>query len=185
MEHISAELSKKELIRQKRIEAGRKGGKNKKGKKNQVTLDREAALKLYRDGVTLNTQRLLSVQRVLAFGSIKVFRIDTHWEDSPNGKTKYKVKSKPRLVESDYEIIKALDYEFADGENPNDDFTYYFITTKDPDKYTIDSMLDRTFGRAKESLEIVKPPELDDKEREQANTALQKFIHGHRKNPRK
>ncbi len=179
MEHISKEIGKRKMTR---TEISRLGGKAKKGKRSRYVLDREAALKAYRDGVTQSTLTLLSIQKILAKGSLRVFRIDTHWEDSPNGKTKYKVRSKPKLVESDREIIKALDYEFGDGEDPNDDFTYFFVTTKDPDARVIDSMLDRTFGRAKESLEITKPPEIEEKEREIVNNALEKFLHGYRKN---
>lgn len=133
-------------------EAGRKGGTKKKGSKSAHVLDREQALEAYKQGVIKSSRTLLNVQKMLAFGSIKVFRIDTHWEQ--NGKSKVKVRSKPQLVINDDEIIEALDYEYGDGESPNDDTTFYFVTTKDPDQRAIDSLLDRTFGKAKESMEI-------------------------------
>lgn len=159
-----------------------KGGRNRKGTKNKTTLDREAALKAWQDGVVKRSQGLLNVQSMLALGSIKVFRIDSHWEDSQNGKTKYKVKSKPRLVVNNDEIIAALDFEFGSGlENPSNDSTYYFVTTKDPDGQAINSLMDRTFGRPKESIEITAPPIIDPKEREQANKALASFLHGRNK----
>lgn len=179
MAHISEEL------RKIKIEAGRKGGRNKKGKRSKLVLTREEALKAFHNGVIKSTTGLLNVQRMLAFGSIKVFRIDSHWEDSSNGKTKYKVKSKPILVSDEDEIIAALDYEFGSGESPNDDSTYYFVTTKDPDQRAIDSLLDRTFGRPKESLELIAPIEVDPKDRDKTNQALERFLHGHRKNTKK
>lgn len=168
--------------KKKLSEWGKKGGYGKRGKKAKTTLDREAALKAWQDGVVKRSQGLLNVQSMLALGSIKVFRIDSHWEDSSNGKTKYKVKSKPRLVTNNNEIIAALDFEFGTGlEDPNDDTTYYFVTTKDPDGQAINSLMDRTFGRPKESLEIIPPPVIDPDELEQANSALAAFLHGRNK----
>lgn len=169
------------ILKKKLSEAGRRGGHAKKGKRAKHVIDREAALKAWQEGALKRSQGLLNVQSMLALGSIKVFRIDSHWEDSSNGKSKFKVKSKPRLVSNTEEIIAALDYEFGDGESPSDDETYYFVTTKDPDGRAIDSMMDRMFGRPKESLEIITPPPIDPKEREKANKVLANFLHGRNK----
>lgn len=129
-----------------------KGGKNKKGKKHKTTLDREAALEAWHQGVINRTQGLLTVQSVLAFGCIKVMRIDSHWEGS--AKNKKLVKSKPVIVEDDDEIIAAIDYEYGDGDCPNTDSAYYFVATKDPDNQAINSLMDRTFGRAQEKIDL-------------------------------
>lgn len=178
LKHISEELHKKRVL------AGRKGGTNKRGKKNNTTLTKELALKLYNEGVIKRTQGLLHIQSVLAAGTIKVFRIDSYWEE--RGKTKYKVKNKPALVHDDDEIIAALDYEFGDGESPSDDLHYYFVATQDPNPMVIEHMMSRTFGRPKESIEITNPPELDKKKRELANEAIRKYLDGKRtKNPAK
>ncbi len=126
-------------------ELGRKGSR--KGKKNKKTIDRERMLKEMQDHVASKSRTLMTSQMILAMGTIKVFRIDT--ETVGSGKEK-----KPVLVTSDYEIINALDYYYAEGESPNDDDTYYFVSTKDPDNHAIKDLLDRTFGKAQESVAV-------------------------------
>lgn len=132
----------------------KKGGKmpgagRPKGLKNKATIDREKFLQEWKDKVAQRSHSLLNVQTMLAVGTIKVFKIVTT-TDSKGHST----RSKPELVENDDEIIAALDYEYGDGESPNDEEDYYFVTTKDPENQAINSLLDRTFGKPKESVDV-------------------------------
>ncbi len=128
------------------------GGQARKGTKNKSTIDREKQIERYKDLTASRTKTIWSSQMILAMGSIKVFRIDT--ETIGEGKNAKRIRKRPVLVESLEEIIDALDYEYAHGENPSDEDMYYFVTTKDPDGMVMKDLLDRTFGKAKESVDV-------------------------------
>lgn len=128
------------------------GAGRKKGGKNASTIEREKVLELAKDIIAGRTKRLIDTQSILAMGAIKVFVIRSHWEGT--GKNKKLIKSKPEIVVDDEEIANALDAEFGDGESPNDENSYYFVVTKDPDNQAIESLLNRTFGRATENKNI-------------------------------
>jgi len=131
---------------------GLKGGYNKKGKKHKTTIEREKVLEMAKDIVAGRTKRLIDTQSILAMGAIKVFVIRSHWEGT--GKNKRLVKEKPEIVADDEEIANALDYEFGEGDSPNDENSYYFVVTKDPDNSAIESLLNRTFGKATENKNL-------------------------------
>lgn len=163
-----------EELRKARSEAGKIGGRNKRGKRSHLVLEREAVLEAWKNGVHKRTQSLLQAQTMLAMGAIKVFRIDYEWRGI--GKNRYKIAKKPDIVISEEEIMDALDHEYGAGESPSDDMKFYFVMTKDPDNSAINSLLDRTFGRAKESIEISAPVSVDSKDKNIANDALSKFL---------
>lgn len=145
-------------MQEKKVKGKKRGGGKQpgagrpKGRKNNATIEREAALEAFKNGVTKRANALMNVQTMLAFGTIKVFRIETEYSGS--GKNRKATRKKPVLVSDDEEIINALDYTYGDGESPNDDETYYFVTTKDPENNAINSLLDRTFGKPKEQIAI-------------------------------
>lgn len=139
-------------------ELARRGGLKRKGTKNKSTIDRERMLSQFQDFVARKSKTLLASQLALGVGSLYVFRIDT--EIIGSGKNEKRFKKKPVLVQDIDEIINALDFYYAEGESPNNDQTYYFITTKDPENKAIDSLLDRTFGKPKESIEMKHSGEL-------------------------
>lgn len=130
---------------------GKKGGRP-KGKKNSATIDREKVLELAKDIIAGRTRKLIDTQTILAIGAIKVFVIKSHWEGA--GKNKRKVKSKPEIVSNDEDIIKVIDYEYGEGEDPNTDDEYFFVMTKDPDNQAINSLMDRTYGKATENKNV-------------------------------
>lgn len=141
-------------MEEQKIEKKKRGGKmpgagRPKGRKNDITLEREAFLEEWKNAVARRTKTLLNVQTLLAVGSIKVFCIIT--EVDAKGVQR---RSKPELVVDDEEIIAALDYEYGDGDSLNDEERYYFVTTKDPDNAAINSLMDRTFGKPKESVDL-------------------------------
>ncbi len=141
-----------EQFKQRMRELGSKGGTNKKGTKNRATIDREQELERFKNMTAGRTKTIWSTQMVRAMGAIQVFRIDT--ETIGEGKNAKRIRSRPVLVTDLEEIINALDFEYAHGENPSDDDRYYFVMSKEPSDKAIDSLLDRTFGKAKESMAV-------------------------------
>lgn len=134
-----------------RPKAGRK-----KGGKNQSTIDREKVLEEAKNIIAGRTRKLLDTQTILAMGAIKIYKIHSHWEGS--GKKRTLIRDKAVIVENDKEIMKVIDYEYGDGEeNPNEheqddeEYEYFFVVTKDPDNSALNSLMDRTFGKATEN----------------------------------
>lgn len=137
---------------------GRKGGRP-KGKRSQAVLDREKTLEAYRQRVMKIAGKMLDKQLVLANGQQFLYKIVKEKIIGPKGGISYKSKS-PTLVENESEIRDYLDNEVArsngdihDDQDPG--ATFYFITVKEPDGKAIDSMMDRTFGRAVQSTKLV------------------------------
>lgn len=118
---------------EKAREVGRLGGRP-KGSKAPKTIEREKVMEEIRARVRRTAQRLLDAQYSIALGQQFLFKI-----------TQYKngTKSKPELITSEEKIRQYLN-----GELDNEENEYYFITTKEPVNQAIDSLLDRTFGKA-------------------------------------
>lgn len=126
---------------------GKKGGRP-KGKKSVVTLEREEALKQFRQRVTDATHHLLNAQMGLAVGSQYLFKIKTH-----KGQ-----KSDPILVKEQWELEAYLRGDFEDEEfKKGDNTVYYFLTTKDPDNRALEALFNRTHGKPQESLAVTNP----------------------------
>lgn len=121
------------LSSEKARELGKKGGR-KKGTKLPHTLEREKVMEEIRARVRRTAQVLLDAQYSIARGQQFLYKV-----------TQYKSgqKSKPELITSEYTIRAYLN-----GELDNEENEYYFITTKEPVNQAIDSLLDRTFGKA-------------------------------------
>ena len=143
-------VSKERLAHLRRIAPS--GGKNKKGKKNKSTIEREKVLELAKDIIAKRTKKLIDTQSMLAIGCIKIFVIHTYYEGS--GKNRRKMKSKPELITNDREIAMVLDHEFGDGEDPSNEDEYYFVMTAEPQNVAIESLLNRTFGKATENKNL-------------------------------
>lgn len=132
-----------------------KGGKQPgagrpRGKKNKATLEKEAVLKEFKDKVLTSTDILFNSQLTLARGQTYLYKIEKEVIVGPKGGKTYKNK-RPELVTEKWEIEDYLQglIEEGDKDDENDSRSvYYFLTTKDPDNKAIDSMLDRTFGKA-------------------------------------
>lgn len=148
------------------------GGKN-KGGKNPKTLEREAVLMAYRQRTMKIADSLLDSQLVLAKGQTYLYKINKEKITGEKGKVWYKNK-KPVLVTDPDEIKDYLDRKVTEGDEDDDKdpaATYYFLTTKDPDGSVIDSILDRTFGRAVQSVELAGTLKLKGLEKLQKDTA--------------
>lgn len=129
-----------------------RGGKRKnqtgrpKGALAQKTLEKIAVLSAFRQRVMRHADDLFNAQYAKAVGSIQVFRIDE--EEDANGK----VKRVHTLVTDAGEIKRVLDE--GEGCDAIVGKSYYFVTEIPPDNKAIDSLFDRTFGKAQQSVEI-------------------------------
>jgi hypothetical protein len=117
----------------KRLGAGRP-----KGSLAQSTIERMAAEEAFKARVVNAVDRLFNSQLALAQGVTQLFRID----EVGTGKDKHREHT---LVTDPDEMKRVLDE--VEGEGTVDE-NYYYLTTKAPDNKAIDSMLDRTFGKA-------------------------------------
>lgn len=152
------------------IENGKKGGRP-KGSKNPETIKREAVMAAYRNKVLEAADILFQKQLHLATGQTYLYKIEKELQVGPKGGKKY-VSSRPKLVTEKWEIEaylmgKTEEGDIDDESDPNE--TYYFITTKDPDSRTIDSMFDRVDGRPTQRTDITTTGE-------SLNPVLIKFI---------
>lgn len=126
---------------------------------DKVTLTKEQAYREVQQKIIERSMKLTNAQTMLGLGTIKVFRIDAHYEMF--GKVRKLVKDKPKIVKDDKEIISVLDHEYGDGEDPSDienDLEkypkFYFVETKDANNQAIDSQLNRLFGKATEKVDM-------------------------------
>lgn len=121
-----------------RVGAGRKkGGENESARIRRLM---EAEMK---DRIVQSTEALLNSQMSLAKGEVNLYR--TYYEGE--GKNRKKIVE---LVTDQQTITSFL----ADELNQSDDEEYYYIATKSPDSKSIDSLLDRTYGKAKQSVDV-------------------------------
>ena len=126
----------------------REGSGRPKGSMNKDTREKKEAMAQFKDRVKRSIRKLMNSQFNLAEGCQFLFKIETKkWKDK-NGAWKEERK-KPKVVDNQQEIEEYLagDYEY-------DDDVYYFITTNKPDNKAIDSLLDRTFGKAAQSMDL-------------------------------
>jgi len=121
-------------------ENGKKGGRP-KGSVSKETKMRLAKEKEMHNRIVKSVDALLNSQMVLAKGTSFLFKIDVNKSGNQRGK--------PVLVTKQKEIE-----EFLAGKKEEEKGVYYFITTDKPDNKAIDSMLDRVFGKAKQSMDL-------------------------------
>lgn len=132
-------------------ENGKKGGRP-KGSKTKVVLERDAIMRAYKQRVMQSADVLLNAQLTLAKGMTHLYKIEKYYKG--RGKDKKLIHKKPKLVTDDWEIKAYLNGILEDGELEDPADTYYFITTKNPDNRALDSMLDRAFGKASQSIDL-------------------------------
>jgi len=118
---------------------GKKGGRP-PGKKNKATLEKEAAIARFQERVRHHIDPIFDSQLALARGCSYIYRVD----EVKEGKEK---KRKHVLVTDPEEIQAYLDDEIEEED-------YYYITTDKPDNNAIRDMLDRTFGKPQQSVEM-------------------------------
>jgi len=133
-------------------EKAKKSPKHGKHGRLKKTILIEEAYKNIQEKIIERSMGLINTQTIIAHGTIKIFKIVTTYVGS--GKNKKRIREKPVLVTSDEEIAEVIDYEYGDGESPNDDETYYFVSVQDPDNRAIKDQLDRIGLKAPDKLDI-------------------------------
>lgn len=118
----------------------RPGAGKPKGVTNDANRENREALEKYKARVRMRLNRLINSQMALAEGVNYMYV----GELDDKGKMQY-----TQITDPD-EIAEALNK----GLDKLEDGKIYFITAKDPDGKAIDAMLDRTFGKPKETIEI-------------------------------
>lgn len=117
-----------------------------KGSLSPKTLQRERTLAELRKMIAAKADVLFRAQMAVACGLSFLFRIDVDEE----GKRK---KAEHVTCESE---IKEY-FELHHGEPGEMGKAFYYVTTIKPDNQAIDSLLNRTFGRPKETVELSGP----------------------------
>jgi hypothetical protein len=116
------------------------------GAKNKATLEKAAVMEAFNQRVLNQADALFNAQFKLATGSQIVFRIDV--EKGKQGG----IKETHVHVTNPNEIKELLDAH--GGDDGAVDGNYYYFQAVPPDNKAIDSLLNRTFGKAKETMEI-------------------------------
>ena len=117
-----------------------------KGTIQRRSLEKSAVARALRERTMAHADNLFNAQLTKAVGSVMVFRVDE--EEIGNGKTK---RVHIHITNPD-EIKRVLDENEGGAGKVGDD--YYFVTNIPPDNKAIDSMLDRTFGKATQPVEV-------------------------------
>lgn len=129
----------------------RPGSGRKKGTLNKETLEKLRVAEHLRQRTLRVADVLFESQLSLARGQSFLYRIDKVWVES--GKKGWWKSKKPVLVTDPEEISNYLEGLYEDGEEDNGGASYYYITAKEPNSQTIDSMFNRALGKAPISLE--------------------------------
>ena len=119
---------------------------------SKATITREQALLNVQQTIIERSMKLAYAQSMLGLGTIRVYRIDSHYEQF--GKTKKLVKHKPVIVDDDDEITAVLDHEYSGASSPDTETQFYFVEVQEPNNTAIDSQLNRVFGKARESIDV-------------------------------
>lgn len=128
----------------------RKGAGRKKGGMNEATKMRNQALQAYKKKVAAITDRLFTAQAANALGNVYLFRIDEEEKTKKDGTT-FTFK-KHVLIDDKDEIAQVMEETEGGGGVVGGD--YYYITAKKPDNKAIDSMMDRTYGKAQTNIDL-------------------------------
>ena len=117
-----------------------------KGTIQRRTLEKAAVARVLRERTMMQADNLFNAQLAKAVGSVMVFRVDE--EETVGGRVK---RIHTHVTDPD-EIKKVLDENESGAGKVGKD--YYFVTNIPPDNKAIDSMLDRTFGKAMQPVEV-------------------------------
>lgn len=124
----------------------RKGAGKPKGTLSSKTLEKQKVQEAFNQRVLAHANDLFNAQFRLAIGSQKVFRVDEEEDD------KGKVRRVHTLVTDPEEIKTLLDRH--DGSDGTVDDAYYYFQEVLPDNRALDSLLNRTLGKPKDSVDV-------------------------------
>lgn len=135
-------LNNKSVIKSSGRGGARPGAGRPKGKAEPQTIERAAALQAFRERVAKNVDKLFNAQLNLATGERYLMVKKTVYIDKEK-KTWHEIVEDPN-------DIKA----YLDGELTNTDTDYYYMSVKPANNMAIDSLLDRTFGKAQQNMKL-------------------------------
>lgn len=119
----------------------RPGAGRPKGKKSPVTIEREEALRQFRERVASSTHKIFEAQLNLAIGETYLMVIRTIGKGA-RARRETEIVTNPHVIK-----------DYFDGNLGESDEEYYFISTKPANNQALDSLMNRTFGRPKEDSE--------------------------------
>lgn len=126
----------------------RDGAGRKEGSLSTKTKEKHIVEEEFRDRVLKSMSELINSQMNLAQGCQFLFVIETYKYKDKSGKWKEE-KKKPKIVEN-----QVIIEQYLAGELDDEDNEYYFMTTQKPDNRSLDSLIDRVFGKASQSVDI-------------------------------
>jgi len=110
--------------------------------KNKSTIEKEEAERQFKERVSKNVDRLFNSQLDLALGEKYLMVITTTGQGT-------KQRRETSIV-TDPDTIKR----FIDEDLEDTDTEYYYMSTKPANNQALEGMMNRAFGRAKESLDV-------------------------------
>ena len=119
----------------------RAGAGRPKGQMTDEVKLRNRALRNYRVRVTKLTDKLLNAQLTLALGTAYLIRVDIVNKGQKNERREHVIVTDPN------EILQYFNEE-------TDKDTYYYISTKEPDVRAIRDILERTYGKPEQAVDI-------------------------------
>lgn len=133
----------------KKLGGARKGAGRKPGPMTVQAITKDLALKRFNERVAKSTDAFFNAAKTVAMGTTYIYRLDEEEHQKKDG-TKYTIKT-PVLVTDPDEIATAID-QLENGGNGGEN-EYYYITAEKPDTKTIEGLMNRTYGRPKETVE--------------------------------
>lgn len=123
------------------------GGIAKGGTRLPRIVEKEKMQKALERKIQSKAFKLFNAGMTVAMGQVFVYRIDE--EEDSKGKV---ISRKHVLVTDENEIAEALDEQEGYGRTTSG--KYYYVTTKEPDHKAIQMLLDRGFGKPKETVDL-------------------------------
>jgi len=118
-----------------------------KGTKQERTIQKKDAERYFKDRVIRSVGKLVDSQMNLARGCQFLMKIEKEY-DKHTKCWKTPKNARPVIVKDKEEIANYLAGDYDNNESKD----YYFMTTERPDNRALDSLLDRTFGRATQNI---------------------------------
>ncbi len=130
----------------------RPGGGRPKGALNKKTLDQRASMERWKERVRKHTDELFDAQLDLAKGEKVLMVKITERDDKGKAiRVYHEVVTDRETMENYMNYEDGLDNDF---EVPHDDEHYYYLTVKPANNQALEGMMNRTYGKAPEKIEI-------------------------------
>lgn len=142
-ENTNQELEKLEKNSSSEHGGAREGAGRRKGKVSETRKYQLAKFNEIKGRIARAANGIVNAQLGMARGTSYLFH--TKWTTDKSGKL---VKSTERVTDPDV-IKQYLEGEFDDLQDE-----FYYITTKAPNNFALDSLLNRAFGKPKETVEV-------------------------------